>query len=132
MNDTARKKGYIYNPLGRKYYMEDINSTDGYIQEGTKRKISNYLIQSTASDIILFCLMDIIDKFRELGLKSVVWNLIHDAILFDIHEEELEIVIPLVQEIMERKRFDWFRDIPLKVSMGVGHSWLEVKENEIL
>ena len=87
-------KSYIKNCIGRPVFL------DG--DDASKHKLINYFIQSSASDLALQSLYNVVKYMEEEGLKSGVIYIHHDAIAIDIHPEEID-CLPRIIDIMENK-----------------------------
>ena len=84
----------------------------------------NTPIQGTSADIIKKAMIDVYNKFRENNLKSKMILQVHDELIFDCLEEELEIVKKIVSEVMENVIE---LKVPLKVDINYGKNWYDAK-----
>lgn len=84
----------------------------------------NTPIQGTAADILKKAMVEIFDEFNKRGLKSKMLIQVHDELVFNVVNEELEEVREIVKNIMENT---FKLDVPLKVEIEVGSNWYEAK-----
>ena len=84
------KNGYIYSIFGRKRRLPNVHSTDKGVASHEVRSGINFLVQSTASDINLLGAVDMNTYIKEQGLKSRIFALVHDSILEEVPEHEVE------------------------------------------
>ncbi|HSG27704.1 MAG TPA: DNA polymerase I, partial [Candidatus Krumholzibacterium sp.] len=120
--ESAREKGYAETLLGRRRPLPDISSENGRLRSFAERIAVNTPIQGTAADMIKLAMIAIDSRIREEGLASRMILQVHDELVFDVLPEELEPMKRLVRELMESAVE---LDVPLKVDMGTGATWLE-------
>ena len=120
----AYKNGYVKTLMNRKRIIEELNSKNYMIRSGGERIALNTPIQGTAADILKKAMVEIYDKFRELGLKSKMLIQVHDELVFNVYKEELDTVHKIVEDIMENT---YDIGVPLKVDIEVGNDWYEAK-----
>jgi DNA polymerase-1 len=118
----AREKGFVKTLAGRIRYVYDINSSDRNIREATERAAINMPIQGTAADMIKIAMIRIHHKLIQEQLRSMMILQIHDELLFEVPDEELEMLKSIVITEMENALP---LDVPLKVEVGIGNSWYE-------
>ena len=119
--ETARKLGYAQTLFGRQRAIPEIASRNATTRTAAERIAINMPIQGTAADIIKFAMIRISDALRERALRTRMILQIHDELLFDVPEEEVEIVKPLIHTAMEQVIS---LEVPLAVTIGVGADWL--------
>ena len=110
--------------MGRKRMLPDINSANAVVRGYAERNATvNAPIQGSAADIIKVAMISVARHFRERGLKSrMIMQGVHDELIFNIVPEELA----EVQEIVTADMMGAYKGkVPLEVSSGVGHNWLE-------
>jgi DNA polymerase-1 len=125
--DFARENGYVQTVLGRRRYLKDINSANMMVKSGAERNAVNAPIQGSAADIIKIAMINIHKKLNEKnpdgsGWKSKMLLQVHDELVFDVHNSELEKIKPMIKYEMENA---FKMDVPLDVEIGVGKNWLE-------
>lgn len=120
--EKARQLGYAQTYSGRKRYLPDINSRNATVRGFAERNAINSPIQGTAADMIKIAMIRIQEKIKAGGFKSRMVLQVHDELLFDVYEPELEDIRSLVVEGMRGALP--FR-IPLEVGVGSGKNWLE-------
>ena len=120
--DFARENGYVETVLGRRRYLKDINSSNAVVRGAAERNAVNAPIQGSAADIIKLAMINIHKKFEELNCKSKMLLQVHDELVFDIHNDELEQMKQLIKDEMENA---YKMTVPLDVEVGLGQNWLE-------
>jgi DNA polymerase-1 len=118
----AREQGYVKTLAGRRRYIPDINASNFNIRSFAERTAINMPIQGTAADLIKMAMIKIDDQFNERGFKSRMLLQVHDELIFEVHENEIEEVRTLIRECMESAIT---LSVPLKVEMGVADNWLD-------
>lgn len=118
----AREKGYVQTLEGRKRFLPDINSRNATVRGMAERNAINAPIQGTAADIIKIAMLDIHRELMEKNYKSKMILQVHDELIFDAHNSELEDLRKMVVDKMEHA---YKLDIPLDVDSGTGANWLE-------
>lgn len=124
LKEKAEKTGYAETMFGRKRSLPDIKSTNRQIKAMAERVAINSPIQGTAADIIKLAMINIQDLIQKRNLKSRMILQVHDELIFDVVPEELELMKVLVVEQMEGAVS---LTVPLKVEMGVGNNWYDLK-----
>ena len=120
--DFARENGYVETLMGRRRYLTNINSQNGMIRSADERNAINAPIQGSAADIIKIAMKNIFNIFNEKQFKSKMILQVHDELVFDVHQSELDKIKKVVKNSMENAVS---LDIPLKVDIGTGKNWLE-------
>lgn len=120
--DFARENGYVQTVLGRRRYLKDINSANAVVRSGAERNAVNAPIQGSAADIIKIAMINIYQKLTSENWKSKMLLQVHDELVFDVHNSELEKIQPMIKHEMENA---FKMDVPLDVELGLGKDWLE-------
>ena len=120
--DFARENGYVETVLGRRRYLKDINSANAVVRGGAERNAVNAPIQGSAADIIKIAMINIHKKLVQEKWQSKMLLQVHDELVFDVHNSELETIKPLIQQEMENA---FQLTVPLVVELGEGQNWLE-------
>ncbi|HKI45842.1 MAG TPA: DNA polymerase I, partial [Balneolales bacterium] len=118
----AREQGYVTTLAGRRRYIPDIRSSNQNIRGFAERTAINMPIQGTAADLIKLAMIKLDERFEKEGIKSRMLIQVHDELVFELHESELETVPEIIRELME-SAMDL--DVPLKVEMGIADNWLD-------
>jgi DNA polymerase-1 len=119
---SARKNGYVETMMNRRRYLRDINSANATVRGFAERNAINAPIQGTAADLIKIAMINIFDEFSRLKLKSRMILQVHDELVFDVHESEVEKVRELVEDKMKNAIP---MDVPVEVEINTGKNWLE-------
>ena len=119
--ETARTKGYAETRFGRRRALPDLTSRNGAVRAAAERIALNMPIQGTAADIIKFAMVKIQKELNARNLRTQMILQIHDELLFDVPKEEVEIVTPLIKEIMETVIP---LPVPLPVAISSARDWL--------
>lgn len=122
VKEFAREHGYVQTLLGRRRYIPDINSGNWNQRGFAERVAINMPIQGTAADIIKLAMIRIHNWMESESLKSRMLLQVHDELIFEIHNDEMERVPRRILEMMEQA---YPLDVPLKVESGTGSNWLE-------
>ncbi|AMR27900.1 DNA polymerase I [Hymenobacter psoromatis] len=122
--NRARELEYAETLLKRRRYLRDINSRNATLRGYTERNAINAPIQGTAADIIKKAMINIhawLEQER-LGTKMILQ--VHDELVFDAVQEEVEFITPKIRELMTQALL-LPRGVPLEVEVGVGDNWLK-------
>ena len=120
--ELAREQGYVRTITGRRRYLKDINSQNQVVRGGAERNAVNAPIQGSAADIIKIAMINIHKRLINENWKSKMLLQVHDELVFDVHNTELDRIKPMIKEEMENA---FKLDVPLEVDLGEGVSWLE-------
>ncbi|MFL9481842.1 DNA polymerase I [Chitinophagaceae bacterium LWZ2-11] len=127
MNDMiqfAQKHGYVETLMGRKRWLKDINSSNFTVRGYAERNAVNSPIQGTAADMIKLAMIRIHQQMKDHNLKSKMLLQVHDELVFDAVQEELEILKPLILENM-KAALPLPNEVPVEAELGTGINWLE-------
>jgi len=120
--DEARKKGFVTTLLNRRRYLPEINSPTVAIRQSSERMAINTPLQGTAADIIKVAMIRIQNRLEEFHLSTKMIMQVHDELVFEVPEEEIQKTLPMIQKEMETVME---LTIPLKVSISSGKNWAE-------
>jgi DNA polymerase I len=118
----AREKEYVETILGRRRYLRDINSRNITTRGFAERNAINAPIQGSAADIIKIAMVHIHRWLQKEKLRTKMTMQVHDELVFDLHHEEKDVVVPKVTELMKHAVL---LEVPMEVEVGVGKNWLE-------
>jgi DNA polymerase-1 len=119
----ARERGYVETVMGRRRYLRDINSSNFTVRGFAERNAINAPIQGSAADMIKIAMINIQHDFKAQNLKSRMLLQVHDELIFDVLNEEMNVVKSIVEDRM-RNAIPNF-PVPIEIGMGVGRNWLE-------
>ncbi len=119
----AREHGYVTTLLGRRRYLRDINSRNSLARSNAERMAINTPIQGTAADMIKLAMIHIHRALQQMNARAAMVLQVHDELVFDLPESELEAVRQMVIDKMKNALPDL--DVPIVVEAGVGKNWLE-------
>ena len=125
MEDTkeqARNQGYVTTLFGRKCFTPNINAKNGAWRAGAERAAINAPLQGTAADIMKKAMAKMPGALRQEGLSAKMLLQVHDELIFEVPEKELETTSQLVKEVMENVVIT---DVPLIAEAGSGQNWDE-------
>jgi len=122
--EQARREGYVQTLLGRRRYIPDINSANRQVREGAERMAINMPVQGTSADIIKVAMINLYHIMEEKKLKSRMLLQVHDELVFEVPDDEMDAMRKLVPEVMDSAVK---LDVPLKVDTKVGRNWGEMK-----
>jgi DNA polymerase-1 len=125
MSDTmnfARENGYVTTLMGRRRYLRDINSANQTVRGFAERNAINAPIQGSAADMIKIAMINIHREFKARKLDARMTMQVHDELVFDVPNHEVEIVKPIIVDMM---RNAIKTTVPILVEIGTGRNWLE-------
>lgn len=118
----AKKYGYVETLSGRRRYIRDITSANATVRGGAERIAMNTPIQGTAADMIKLAMIRVDHEIREAGLRTRMLLQVHDELLFEVPEDEVNVAKMLITDAM---RHALPLRVPIEVEAGIGHTWLE-------
>lgn len=121
---SARKQGYVQTLLGRRRPIPDIHSPNNTARQFAERTAINTPVQGTAADIIKVAMIQVHDALRAGRYQARLIMQVHDELILEAPENEIDAVIPLVREKMERAVT---LSVPLVVNVRSGHNWAELE-----
>jgi len=118
----ARERGYVETVIGRRLYLQEIQSRNAGLRQGAERAAINAPMQGTAADIIKRAMIDVDRWLTESKLQARLIMQVHDELVFEAHPDATDALIEGV-----RKRMCQAAElrVPLKVDVGVGDNWDE-------
>ncbi len=119
---SAAENGYVETVYGRRLYLPEINARNGMLRQGAERTAINAPMQGTAADIIKIAMINVDSWLESSGLKSRMIMQVHDELVLEVPESELEIVKQGLTDLMESAAELL---VPLVVDVGVGDNWDE-------
>ncbi|MEA3485492.1 MAG: DNA polymerase, partial [Candidatus Aerophobetes bacterium] len=120
----ARKRQYVTTLLGRKRYLPGILSSKRKEREFAERTAINTPVQGAAADLIKLAMVNLEKRFKEEGLGAYIILQIHDELLFEVPEREMDKTRKIVKEEMEGAIK---LSVPLVVDTKIGKNWAEMK-----
>ncbi|EIU7557921.1 DNA polymerase I [Providencia rettgeri] len=118
----ASEQGYVETLEGRRLYLADIKSSNGMRRKAAEREAINAPMQGTAADIIKKAMIAVDEWLQTEKPHADMLMQVHDELVFEVKESELEQVQAQVQTLMEQSMK---LDVPLKVDIGIGNNWDE-------
>jgi DNA polymerase-1 len=122
--EKARRDGYVQTLLGRRRYIPDINSPNRQVRESAERMAINMPVQGTSADIIKVAMLNLYREMATKKLKSKMLLQVHDELIFEVPDAEMETMRKLVTGIMSTAVE---LSVPLKVDTKSGRNWGDVK-----
>lgn len=122
--EVCKKQGYVSTLLNRKRYIPTINDKNFMVRQQAQRYAMNTPIQGTGADILKLAMIEVDQALKDHHLKSQMILQVHDELIFDVFEDELEEVMSLVKEKMENCIK---MDVPLIVEGNYAKNWCELK-----
>ncbi|MFC4099717.1 DNA polymerase I [Paenibacillus xanthanilyticus] len=120
----ARRDGYVTTLLERRRYLPEIKASNFNLRSFAERTAMNTPIQGTAADIIKLAMVKMDKELEARGLRSRMLLQVHDELVFEVPEDELETMKTLVPEVMESAIQ---LDVPLRADVNYGINWYEAK-----
>ena len=118
--DFIRKNGFIYSYFGRKRRLPNVQSQDKGVSSSSIRSGLNFLVQSAASDINLLGGIDMNEHIKATGMKSRIFALVHDSILAEVPEEEVENYCEKLQAFIQQDRGIFIPGAPVGCDFEIG------------
>ena len=120
--ESARKNGYVETMMKRRRYIRDITSNNATLRGFAERNAINAPIQGTAADMIKIAMINIFDELEKRKLKTRMILQVHDELVFDVHQSELDEVKTIVEDKMQNAIP---LEVPVIMEMSNGANWLE-------
>lgn len=122
--NKAKEDGYVTTILNRRRYIPEINSSNFIMKNLGKRLAMNTPIQGGAADIIKIAMVNVYNRLKKENLKSRLILQVHDELIIEAIEEEVEFVKEILKQEMENAIN---LNVPLTVDLSEGNSWYEAK-----
>ena len=120
----AYEDGYVSTIMNRKRKIDELNNTNYIIRQQGERMALNTPIQGSSADILKKAMIDIYNEFQKKGIKSKMLLQVHDELIFNVLNSEIETVKKIVDDCMDNA---YKLDVPLKVDIQMGKNWYEAK-----
>lgn len=120
--ESARKDGYVTTLFNRIRYLPEINARNYQVRQFAERTAINTPIQGTAADMIKVAMIDIFKQIEKM--KSQMILQVHDELIFDAHDDEIDELKDIVKRGMEKAVK---LKVPVVADIGVGDDWLSAK-----
>lgn len=120
--EKAREQGYVETVFGRRLYLHEINARNGMRRQYAERTAINAPMQGSAADIIKRAMITLDKEIQENDLDMRMIMQVHDELIFEIKESDVDKAIKLINEQMESAAK---LDVPLVVDVGIGMNWDE-------
>ena len=122
IRNTAKAKGFVETVFGRRLWLPEINSPNGPRRQGAERAAINAPMQGTAADLIKLAMIEVQRTLQAQQLRSRLVLQVHDELVLEVPEDEIDTLRQLLPEKMERVAS---LRVPLIVEVGVGDNWDE-------
>ena len=122
----AREHGYVKTISGRRRPLPDIHSAQALLRNGAENMAVNTPIQGSASELLKLAMAQIQKKLEESSARAKMMLQVHDELVFECHEEDVEGLTLIVKTAMEQALA---LKVPLKVGVGCGMDWLEASDD---
>jgi len=120
IKDQARKVGFVQTIMGRRRLIPEINSANRMIRAAAERMAINAPVQGTSADIIKIAMLNIYREMKKRELKSKMLLQIHDELLFEVSEGEIEEMKSMTKHLMTNAIK---LSVPLEVNIKLGRNW---------
>lgn len=125
--------GRVQSPIGRIRHLPDIYSPDQGVRAEAERQAINSPVQGFASDMAVLAMVHINQSLRERGYRANCLGLVHDAINFEVHDDDIGYVLPIIKDTMEdvsilRRMFGVDLTVPIIADLKVGRHWGDAEE----
>jgi DNA polymerase-1 len=122
--EKARKLGFVETLSGRRRYIPEVHAKNWNIRQFGERAATNAPVQGTAADIIKIAMIRIHAALAERASRARMLLQVHDELVFEVPEGEIEETTAQVRQIMESA---FALDVPLEVATGIGATWYDCK-----
>ena len=122
--DEAKRTGYVKTIMNRKRVIEELKSSNYMVRSMGERMALNTPVQGSASDILKKAMVEISDIFEKENIKSKMLLQVHDELIFNVYNDEIDKVKDIVYNTMT-KVFEL--KVPLDVDIELGNNWYEAK-----
>ena len=116
------ENGYVETIMKRRRYLPEINSANAIVRGFAERNAVNAPIQGSAADIVKLAMVAVFKEMKKANLKSRMILQVHDELVFDVHESEIEEMKTVVKEAMENAIH---LVVPMEVEMKLAGNWLD-------
>ncbi|MCP3659900.1 MAG: DNA polymerase I [Bacteroidetes bacterium] len=123
----AHEDGYVKTLLGRKRILNGINSRNSNVRKYAERNAINSPLQGTQAEMIKLAMVNIHDWMIKEKLKSKMIMQVHDELVFEVHNQEIDIMKKNITKLMENTLKI---KVPIKVNISIGENWLDIYSNE--
>jgi len=120
----AYENGYVKTMFNRKRVIDELKNTNYMVRQSGERMALNTPIQGTASDIMKMAMIKVYDEMNKHKFKSKIVMQVHDELIFDCYNDELEEIIKVAKDAMENI---YKISVPFKVSADTGKNWYDAK-----
>ena len=122
---NARKNGYVETFMGRRRYMQDLNSKNGLQRSNAERAAINMPLQGGAADIMKKAMLELRNTLLERNLKSRILLQVHDEVLLSVPKDEIDAVKNMTEDILSNT---CKLEVPLDVNLKSGVNWYELAD----
>ena len=122
--EETKEKGFVETLYRRRRYVPELKSNNYMVRQFGGRVAMNTPIQGTAADIMKIAMNNLYRKMKELGLKSKLIMQVHDELIIEAHESEVEHLVTAISDCMSNAAK---LRVPLVADVNVGNSWMEAK-----
>ncbi|HUT22438.1 MAG TPA: DNA polymerase I [Candidatus Bipolaricaulota bacterium] len=125
IKEFARENGYTETMFGRKRYFPDIHSGVQQIKAAAEREAINTPIQGTAADLIKIAMIEVYKELKKISPETKMLLQVHDELVFEVPEKELEKVAKIIDEKMEKIHKTC---VPITVETDYGDNWRDLEK----
>lgn len=119
----ARERGFVTTLHGRRRYLRDLESRNRVLRSHAERNAINTPVQGSAADLIKLAMINVHRKLQEGNYKTLMMLQVHDELVFEVPNDELEEVSKMIEEEMRNAMPEL--KVPILVGMDTGRNWLE-------
>ncbi|MEN6325720.1 MAG: DNA polymerase I [Syntrophomonas sp.] len=120
----GKENGYVETVLKRRRYLPDLNARNKMVQSFARRMALNTPVQGTSADIIKLAMIKVFDQLEKRQLQARLLLQVHDDLVLEVPEREVDEVAALLQDSMEHA---FTLKVPLEVSLKAGPNWYDMK-----
>ena len=126
--DEARERGYVQTILGRRRYMPDLRSKNYMLRAAAEREATNAPLQGSAADLMKLAMVRLDRRLTAEGLDAVMLLQIHDELIFEVAQRDLDRVGRIVKHEMEHALE---LTVPIEATLKAGRNWYDVASLDV-
>ena len=124
ITEEAKEKGYVETLFHRRRYIPELKSKNYMVRQFGSRAAMNTPIQGTAADIMKIAMINVYNELKKRNLKSKIVLQVHDEMMIEVPENEIEEVKNILQECMQNAVK---LKVPLIAEVSIANNWYDCK-----
>ncbi|UCG86298.1 MAG: DNA polymerase I [Gemmatimonadota bacterium] len=124
---NAKRIGYVETLFGRRRYIPELKDRNYNVRAFGERTAMNSPVQGSAADLIKIAMVNLATALKENGLRSAMLLQVHDELVLEVPNEEVDRAVEIVRREMQRAAR---LSVPLVADVGIGPNWLDAKSQD--